>query len=140
MKQSKLKMAWNICHTEDYIAVTRCFKCSPYNHHVRDCRSEESCPMCAGQNKMKDFKATLHEQRCINCTTYNKYNQNKKVSEAQSALDRKCPSMKAMIEEYRQNIVYRNVNGNIQKRQEYKQKSNNDKNHAIKHAVQKNSY
>jgi hypothetical protein len=38
---------------------------------------------------MKDCKATVLEQRCINCTTYNKYKQTQKVSEAHTALDRK---------------------------------------------------
>jgi hypothetical protein len=106
MKQNKLKMGWTICRLEDYIAVTRCFKCSRFNHYARDCRSEETCPVCAGNHKMKDCKAMRTEHRCINCTTYNKFNQNKKVSEAHTTLDRECPSMQAMLEKYRQNIAY----------------------------------
>jgi hypothetical protein len=82
------------------------FKCCRFNHYAKDCRSEETCPMCAGDHKMKDCKATRTENRCINCTTYNKFNQNKKVPETHTALDRKCPSMLAMIEKYRQNTAY----------------------------------
>jgi hypothetical protein len=55
---------------------------------------------------MKDCKATSMEHRCINCVIYNKFNQNKKVPETHSALDRKCPSMQAILEKYRQNTAY----------------------------------
>jgi hypothetical protein len=106
MKQNKIKMGWMICYTEEYIAVTRCFKCSRFNHHAKVFKNEEVCPVCTEKHKMKDCKAASTEHRCINCTVYNKYNQNKKVSESHSSLDRKCPSMQAMLEKYRQNIAY----------------------------------
>ena len=106
MKQNKIKMAWSICQLDDFIAVTRCYKCCRFNHYARDCRSEETCPVCAGNHKMKECKATRAEHRCINCTVYNKFNQNKKVPETHTALDRECPSMKAMLEKYKQNIAY----------------------------------
>ena len=106
MKRNKLKMAWMICQLEEYIAVTRSYKCSRFNHHARDCRGEETCPVCAGNHKIKDCKATRDEHRCINCTIYNKFNQNKKVHEAHTTLDRMCPSMQAMLEKYGQNIAF----------------------------------
>ena len=106
MRQKKLKIGWVICHTEDYISVTKCHKCSKFNHHQSECRSEETCPLCAGQHKMIECKATRAQYRCVNCTTYNKYNQDKTVKENHSSLDRTCPSMQAMIVKYRQNTAY----------------------------------
>jgi len=55
---------------------------------------------------MRECKARRTEYRCINCITYNKFNQNKTVKEDHSALDRKCPSMQAMVEKYRQKKAY----------------------------------
>ena len=106
MKRNKLKMAWTICQLEEYIAVTRCYKRSRFNHYARDCRGEETCPVCAGNHKIKDCNATRDEHRCIKCTIYNKFNQSKKVHEAHTTLDRKCPSMQTMLEKYRQNIAF----------------------------------
>jgi hypothetical protein len=106
MRQNKLKIGWTICNTEDFVSVTKCHKCSKFNHHQNDCRSEETCPLCAANHKLRECKATRTEYRCINCTTYNKYNQGKTVNENHSSLDRTCPSMQAMVEKYRQNTAY----------------------------------
>jgi len=38
--------------------------------------------------------------------TYNKHNQNRSINEDHSSLDRKCPSMQAMIAKYKQNTDY----------------------------------
>jgi len=44
--QRKIKLGWQICRTEDCLVATRCFKCSKFNHRLRDCREEVTCP-CA---------------------------------------------------------------------------------------------
>jgi len=38
--------------------------------------------------------------------TYNKYNQNRSINEDNSLLDRKCPSMQAIIAKYKQKTDY----------------------------------
>jgi len=43
---------------------------------------------------MRECKATRTEYRCVNSTTYNKFNQNKTAKEDHSVLDRKCTSSK----------------------------------------------
>jgi len=106
MLQNKLKIGWMICSTADYIPVNRCFKCSRFNHHFSDCRSEETCPLCAGRHKLQECTASRTEYKCINCMMYNKHNQNKTINENHSSLDRKCPSMQAMITKYKQNTDY----------------------------------
>jgi len=40
--QNKLKPEWTICNIDDYVTISRCFKCSRYNHRHRECRSEET--------------------------------------------------------------------------------------------------
>jgi len=40
--------------------------------------------------------------------TYNKYNQNRSINADHSPLNRKCPSMKAIIAKYKQNTDYWN--------------------------------
>jgi len=104
--QNKVKIGWLICRIEDYISVNRCFKCSRYNHRARDCRGEETCPLCAGKHKLRDCTASPHEYKCVNCTTYSKFNPTKPVCSNHSSLDRNCPSLQALLEKYKLNTDY----------------------------------
>jgi hypothetical protein len=101
--QRKIKIGWQICRIEDYLVANRCFKCSRFNHRHRDCRGEVTCPLCTGPHTLKECKAVSMEHKCINCVTFNKHNQSKNVSVNHSSLDKKCPSMLAIIENYRLN-------------------------------------
>ena len=103
MVQNKIKLEWTICSIDDYVSVIRCFKCSWYNHRHTECKSEETCPHCAGKHKLKGCTASRAEYKCTDCMTYNKHNQNRSINEDHSSLDRKCPSMQAMIARYKQN-------------------------------------
>jgi len=103
MVQNKLKLEWTICSIDDYVSVNRCFKCSRYNYRHNEFRSEESCPLCAGKHKLKECTASKAEYKCTNYMTYNKYYQNRSINEDHSSLDRKCPSMQAIIARYKQN-------------------------------------
>lgn len=104
--KSKIKLGWLICNSADYLVANRCFRCSRYNHRAQECRGEETCPLCAGPHKMKDCNAPTSEHRCINCTTYNKYNPNNKVNENHTSLDRNCQSLQAVLTRNKQNIDY----------------------------------
>ena len=104
--QIKLKIGWEICNVADYLAPTRCYKCSRYNHKHYECKGQETCPHCAGQHKMKECKAEANEKRCINCITYNKYNKKERINENHSALSKNCPSLHAVLARYRNNIEY----------------------------------
>ena len=104
--QKKVKLGWLICKTEDYVVANTCFKCSRFNHCFRDCRGEETRPLCAGRHMLQECTAFPMEFTCINCLTYNKYNQNKNICTNHSSLDKNCPSLQAILEKYRQNTYY----------------------------------
>jgi len=103
---SKLKLGWLICSTEDYLVAKRCFKCSRFNHTHQECRGEETCPLCAGQHKLKECTAQATQYKCTNCMLYNRYNKEEKISECHSSLDKECPSLCAVLEKYRLNTDY----------------------------------
>ena len=103
---SKIKLGWHLCKAEDYVVATRCFKCSRYNHRHRECKGEETCPICAGAHRLKDCVAEPKTYKCVNCTIYNKYNPHNKIYTNHSSLDKKCPSMQAILERYRRNTEY----------------------------------
>jgi len=104
--QTKLKLHWTICTVDDHISVTRCFKCSGYNHRHSDCKSEEACPLCAGKHRMQECTTPRTHHRCANCMKFNSRNKDKKNPENHSALDQSCPSLQAMVEKHRQNTNY----------------------------------
>ena len=104
--QQKVKLGWLLCKMEDYVVANRCFKCSRFNHKFRDCRGEETCPLCAGKHKLKECSAAPSDHKCINCIMYSKYNPNKHICTSHSALDKNCPSLLALLEKYRRNTDY----------------------------------
>jgi hypothetical protein len=104
--QTKLQLHWNICKVDDYIAVTRCFRCSGYNHRQTECTCQLACPLCAGQHKMQECSAPRSHYRCPNCMKFNSRSKDRKHQENHSALNHSCPSLLAMIENHGQNTNY----------------------------------
>jgi hypothetical protein len=104
--QNKIKLGWQICTVHDYVVATRCYRCSKYNHRASFCRGEECCALCAGSHSMKECTANRQEYKCVNCLTYNKYNQGKTICTNHSSLDKSCPSLLAVLEKQRINTNY----------------------------------
>jgi len=44
--QQKVKRGWLICKIEDYLVANRFFKCFRFNYRFRECRGEETYPLC----------------------------------------------------------------------------------------------
>lgn len=65
LKCNKLSVNWDKCKVFPYIKVTRCFKCSGFNHHQKDCNKTVACGLCAGQHETKDCKSDI--KCCVNC-------------------------------------------------------------------------
>jgi hypothetical protein len=103
---TKLKLGWHICNVRDYIVVTRCYKCSRYNHKANTCRGQQTCPHCMGDHNIKACTAPTHDYKCVNCTNYNKFNGTAKVNENHSSMDKTCPSLQTAIQKYKINTEY----------------------------------
>jgi hypothetical protein len=104
--QSKVKMGWTICKIDDYLVAKRCYRCSRYNHNFRECKGEEACPLCAGNHKLKECTSSISEYKCVNCLVYNKHHPTNPIDTAHSSLDKKCPSLIAVLEKYKKNTDY----------------------------------
>ncbi|GFW14841.1 uncharacterized protein TNCV_1563041 [Trichonephila clavipes] len=75
-----LRANWNVCKTQDFIAINRCFKCLGYHHKAADCQNGLCCFKCAGEHKSSE--CNLSTQVCVNCIRFNKKTRdpNKKVN------------------------------------------------------------
>lgn len=104
--QNKLKIGWLICNTQDYLVAKRCFRCSRFNHRHSECRGEETCPLCAGNHKLRECTAPEIEHKCINCIAYNNYSKKGAVCVNHSSLNKNCPSLQAVLMKYKQNTDY----------------------------------
>jgi len=103
--QKKIKLGWIICGLGDYLVANRCFKCSKFNHRLRECKGTVTCPR-AGNHALKDCPASPEDYKCINCHTFNTHHKDAKVCDIHSALDRNCPSLQAVLDKYRQKTDY----------------------------------
>jgi hypothetical protein len=106
LRDRKLKTSWHVCKSTDYLNVTRCYKCSKYNHRATECFKEMTCPHCAQLHKMHECKVSKENYRCVNCTNYNKYNTTAKLSVNHSSLDKNCSCFNAALRKYMDNINY----------------------------------
>ena len=91
-----IKLNWNLCRAEDFVAVTRCFKCLGFVHTSKFCQQDDqSCSNCAGNH---------HRQQCNNpgvlcCTNCLKansliHNDSMKLNVNHSALSKECNRFK----------------------------------------------
>ena len=102
----KIKVGWHMCNVDDYIKISRCFKCSKYNHRAQECTGEQTCPLCTGNHHMRDCTARKEQYKCINCVKHNQYNNTALVNENHSSMDKECKSYKTLLNRYILNTDY----------------------------------
>ena len=104
--QTRVKLGWAICKVDDYVIAKRCYRCSRYNHTYKECKGEETCPLCTGNHKLKECSATKSEYKCTNCQVYNKHHPETQIDTTHSSLDKRCPSLLAVLEKNKRNTDY----------------------------------
>jgi len=102
----KLKIASHVCSHSDYLSVTRCYKCSKYNHRAQECFGDVVCPHCAQSHKMHECNASKENHQCVNCINYNKYNKTTHISVNHSLLDTSCSCYRAVLKKYTERMDY----------------------------------
>jgi hypothetical protein len=92
---AKIKVRWSMCRMEDFVAVTRCFKCLGYGHTSKYCQSQQICSYCAENHHWKECVQQL-QTRCSNCLRANSYIQEegKKTNVNHSVFSKDCPKLK----------------------------------------------
>ena len=59
-----------------------------------------------GNHMLKYCKAAISEQQCISCITYNKHHPHTQIETTHSSLDKRSPSLIAVLDKYKKNIDY----------------------------------
>jgi hypothetical protein len=68
----KIKNWWSMCSDEDFVAVTRCFRCHGFGHTSKFCQSQQKFSYCAEDNHWKEC-GQQHQTRCSHCLKANCY-------------------------------------------------------------------
>ncbi|XP_035210503.1 uncharacterized protein LOC118184886 [Stegodyphus dumicola] len=102
----RIKVMWNMCKTEDFVVLNRCFKCLGYHRNL-DCRSPLACYCCSGEHKSSECDKK-EVQVCINCIIFNKKTKNatKKVDVNHKPFSGTCPSHTFMMNLAASKIYY----------------------------------
>lgn len=91
----RIKINWSMCRVEDFIVVTRCFKCLGFGHTSKYCNNQQKCSHCAEEHHWKNCE-NRHNICCANCATANTYinNNNKKLNTNHDAFSKECPRLR----------------------------------------------
>lgn len=103
IQKGKIYFDWKSCNVEDYVRVSRCYKCQRFGHVAKHCNSEKQCGFCAStDHESKDcrYKEDTARHKCANCMRAGK----KETDHDASA--KKCAIYAARIQDYINNIDY----------------------------------
>lgn len=103
LQKGKIYLDWKSCNVEDYVRISRCYKCQRFGHVAKHCNSEKQCGFCAAtDHESKDcrHKEDTARHKCANCMRAGK----KAIDHDASA--KKCPIYAARIQDYVNNIDY----------------------------------
>ena len=106
LQQTRVKLGWTICRVDGYVSVKRCYRCRRFNHTYRECKGEDVCPLCTGKHRIKQCTASPTEHKRNNCMVYKKQNPTTQIDTAHASLEKRCPSLIAVLEKYKKNIDY----------------------------------
>ncbi|XP_067121153.1 uncharacterized protein [Centruroides vittatus] len=93
IKEKYISISWANIQIDDYVHITRCYKCCGYNHIANNCTSRQSCSHCSKGHKFTDCTRREQPACCINCKSYNKdLPPDSKHPTNHNAFDQQCPN------------------------------------------------
>ncbi|XP_017795321.1 PREDICTED: uncharacterized protein LOC108576773 [Habropoda laboriosa] len=100
-KSGKVFIDWSACNTQDFLAVSRCYKCQAFGHVSKFCTAnEDTCGHCAQSGHIyKDCKSKSQNPTCANCKRANKPHNH-------CSRDKDCPAYENAIRTYINRIDY----------------------------------
>lgn len=102
-QKDKLKIGYKKCEYREHINIKQCYNCWKYGHYYRDCRSNQTCPFCAGNHTQEYCQSEYYN--CSNCTTEN-LKKNTWHDTTHSVWNKQCHVYKKMIGEQKRRINY----------------------------------
>lgn len=68
MTNEKVYIKWDRCFVNEYVQITRCFKCLGFNHHAAACTKNKACRNCGGEHEAVNCSSV--GSKCVNCLWY----------------------------------------------------------------------
>ena len=100
INHAPLRAKWQILQVQDYILVTRCYRCNSYGHSTKTCkvpRDKPICSHCASEgHSFKDCPSKNNNAvaKCINCVRHNALPGARQVDTAHGVTSRNCPELR----------------------------------------------
>ena len=103
-------MGQNSCRIEEFVQITRCFRCMGYGHIAAVCDLKDKnimvCGNCGLNHETKACKTEKSNFRCVNFEKHNKPNNPNKLNASHSVLDAKCEILKRIKNVVRNKSCY----------------------------------
>ena len=111
---SDIKVGLRVVSAENYILVTRCFKCCGYGHRANTCTHNQSRSHCAENHSFRycQYFQTRRDPICVNCASDNR-RLGGNLPTKHSAFDSVCPALKRYLQVENKRIEWsQGSNGN----------------------------
>lgn len=101
LAESRIFINWGSHRTQDFVALTRCYKCQSFGHVQKACRRERViCGHCAREgHEYKDCPDKKEDPICFNCKL-------RRRESSHSVDSRSCPEYIRAVEFYKSSIDY----------------------------------
>lgn len=101
MSSGQVFIGYDCCSVFDAVEITRCFKCSGFQHTAGNCKSKVACPRCAEDHLLADCKSD--SLKCINCLHVKNNLSDTDINHA--AWDRNCAVYQQKLKSFRTGVL-----------------------------------